>query len=108
MGSQETGGRRSGEGGCPLPDMMIQLYHSYDTATVAWSDLESARRSATGATPGATRVALLRADGPLHRGRGGARSARRPPRAATCRRAVGVPLVHRARPPSVAQSVSPR
>ena len=44
---------------------------------MACSHLERALRSATGTTPGATRAAVLCADGSLHRGRGGARPSRR-------------------------------
>src|SRR5207249_11815047 len=64
--------------GCRIGLLVIQLYHSYDTCTVACSHLERALRSAPGTTPVSTRVAVLRADGSLHRGRGGARPSRRP------------------------------
>src|SRR5947208_4913654 len=107
MGSQENTWMGEGGRGCPTAHRMIQLYHSYDTVTVVYSDLACALRSASGARPGAARAAVLRADGPLRRRRGGARPPGRPARAAARRRAVGVPLVHRARPSSVAQSVSP-
>src|SRR5437660_7581359 len=83
------------------------LLEKKNTSTVACSHLERALRSAPGTAPGATRAAVLRADGSLHRGRGGARPSRRPARAAAHRRALGVPLVHRARPSSMAPGVSP-
>src|SRR5438552_2972959 len=107
MDSKKYGRWGTGEGGCRIDLLVIQLYHWYDTSTVACSHLERALRSATGTTPGATRAAVLRADGSLHSGRGGARPPHRPARAAPCRRALGVPLVHRARPASVAPGVSP-
>src|SRR5881392_3633123 len=107
MDSKKYGRGGTGEGGCWIDLLAIQLYHWHDTSTVACSHLERALRSAPGTAPGATRVAVLRADGSLHRGRGGARPSRRPARAAAHRRALGVPLVHRARPPSVAPRVSP-
>src|SRR5207247_4432268 len=98
MDSKKYGRWGTGEGGCRIGLVVIQLYHSYDTSTVACSHLERALRSAPGTTPGATRAAVLRADGSLHRGWGGARPSRRPARAAARCRALGVPLVHRARP----------
>src|SRR6059036_2607322 len=107
MDSKKYGRWGTGEGGCRIDLLVIQLYHSYDTSTVACSHLERALRSAPGTTPGATRAAVLRADGSLHRGRGAARPPRRPARTAARRRALGVPLVHRARPSSVAPGVSP-
>src|SRR6266480_1073403 len=107
MDSKKYGRWGTGEGGCRIDLLVIQLYHWYDTSTVACSHLERALRSATGTTPGATRAAVLRADGSLHSGRGGARPPHRPARAAPCRRALGVPLVRRARPASVAPGVSP-
>src|SRR2546423_8970266 len=107
MDSQKYGRWGTGEGGCRIDLLVIQLYHWYDTSTVACSHLERALRSATGTTPGATRAAVLRADGSLHSGRGGARPPHRPARAAAGRRALGVPLVRRARPASVAPGVSP-
>src|SRR6266576_122429 len=107
MDSKKYGRWGTGEGGCRIDLRVIQLYHWYDTSTVACSHLERALRSATGTTPGATRAAVLRADGSLHSGRGGARPPHRPARAAPCRRALGVPLVRRARPASVAPGVSP-
>src|SRR2546429_4771154 len=107
MDSKKYGRWGTGEGGCRIDLVMIQLYHLYDTAAVACSHLERALRSAPGTAPGATRAAVLRADGSLHRGRGGARPSRRPARAAAHRRALGVPLGHRARPSSMAPGVSP-
>src|SRR5213594_4875761 len=107
MDSKKYGRWGTGEGGCRIGLLVIQLYHSYDTSTVACSHLERALRSAPGTTPGATRAAVLRADGSLHRGRGAARPPRRPARTAARRRALGVPLVHRARPSSVAPGVFP-
>src|SRR3989442_3149286 len=107
MDRKKYGRWGTGEGGCRIDLLVIQLYHRYDTSTVACSHLERALRSATGTTPGATRAAVLRADGSLHSGRGGARPPHRPARAAPCRRALGVPLVRRARPASVAPGVSP-
>src|SRR2546422_141459 len=107
MDSKKYGRWGTGEGGCRIDLLVIQLYHRYDTSTVACSLLERALRSATGTTPGATRAAVLRADGSLHRGRGGARTSRRIGRAAARCRALGVQLVHRARLSSVAPGVSP-
>src|SRR6266568_1361289 len=107
MDSKKYGRGGTGEGGCRIDLLVIQLYHPYDTSTVACSHLECALRSAPGTTPGATRAAVVRADGSLHRGRGGARPPHRPAGAAARRRALGVPLVHRARPSSVAPGVSP-
>src|SRR5881296_453390 len=107
MDSKKYGRPGTGEGGCRIELLVIQLYQSYDTSTVACSHLERALRSLIGTTPRAARAAVLRADGSLHRGRGGARTSRRPARAAARCRALGVPLVHRARPPSVAPRVSP-
>src|SRR6266566_3170768 len=107
MDSKKYGRWGTGEGGCRIDLLVIQLYHWYDTSTVACSHLECALRSAPGTTPGATRAAVVRADGSLHRGRGGARPPHRPAGAAARRRALGVPLVHRARPSSVAPGVSP-
>src|SRR5205809_851030 len=81
MDSKKYGRWGTGEGGCRIGLLVIQLYHSYDTSTVACSHLERALRSAPGTTPGATRAAVLRADGSLHRGRDGARPPHRPARA---------------------------
>src|SRR6266576_2190747 len=89
MDSKKYGRWGRGEGGCRIDLLVIQLYHQHDTSTVACSHLERALRSAPGTTPRATRAAVLRADGSLHRGRGGARPPRRPARAPARRRALG-------------------
>src|SRR2546425_2935049 len=68
MGAKKYGdGRRGKGGGCDVDRDMIQLYHINDTTAVDLQDLESALRSAAGAPARATRAALLRANGALHR-----------------------------------------
>src|SRR3989440_2750965 len=108
MTAKKYGDGRRGKGrGCDVDRGMIQLYHIHDTIALAVEYLEDALRSAPGAPPRAGRPAGLCADGTL-RERGGARAACRPARAATRGRARGVPLVHRARCPSVARIVPSR
>src|SRR2546421_12782122 len=63
MGGQEIQGRPTAEGGCRETRTMIQLYHSYDTATMGAAGLAATGKARGRPLARAARAPRVRGDG---------------------------------------------